>query len=120
MWAILGALLMPQATDFFQEVVTHPAYRRQGICRSLTYYAAQYALKSLGAAKRIYGQLGFAETERQVGMLVKRLACQQAQSGLAPEVSELGISGKVVQVNLSPPELVGEVGCQYCGVAVHA
>jgi GNAT superfamily N-acetyltransferase len=65
-----GGFVDVAGNGFFQEVVIHPAYRRQGICRSLTYYAAQYALESLGAAKWIYGQLGFAETERQVGMLV--------------------------------------------------
>jgi ribosomal protein S18 acetylase RimI-like enzyme len=64
----------------FQEVGTHPDFRRQGICRSLVYQAARYAFERMGAetlvmvadedyvAARIYEQVGFKPVERQVGI----------------------------------------------------
>jgi len=64
----------------FQNVETHPDYRRQGVCGTLVHYAAQYGLTIMDAqvlvmvadvnyhAARIYETVGFAPTERQVGL----------------------------------------------------
>lgn len=60
----------------FQEVETHPDYRRRGICGTLVYQASGYAFEHLGAktlvmvadehyhAARIYESVGFKPTER--------------------------------------------------------
>ena len=67
-------------TGVIDEVVTHPDFRRQGVCRSLVYQASLHAFDHLGvrklllaadngsAAKRIYEQLGFRTVEQQVGI----------------------------------------------------
>jgi GNAT superfamily N-acetyltransferase len=64
----------------FQEVVTHPDFRRQGICGTLVYRASQFALVHMGVqtlvmaadehyhAARIYESVGFVPTERQAGI----------------------------------------------------
>lgn len=64
----------------FQSVETHPEFRRQGICGTLVYYAAQYGLEQMGArtlvmladehyhAARIYESVGFRPVERQRGL----------------------------------------------------
>lgn len=64
----------------FQSVGTHPDFRRRGVCGTLVYEAAQYALAHLGAktlvmvadedyhAAGIYESVGFRPTERQVGV----------------------------------------------------
>lgn len=64
----------------FQSVGTHPDYRRRGICGTLVYEAAQYAVQNLGAktlvmvadedyhAAKIYESVGFVPTEHQIGM----------------------------------------------------
>jgi RimJ/RimL family protein N-acetyltransferase len=63
----------------FQEVVTNPAYRRQGICGTLVAHASQYAFAQLGAqtlvivtdsadAGRIYESVGYRVVEQQVGV----------------------------------------------------
>lgn len=63
----------------FQEVVPHPAYRRQGICGTLVAHASQYACKHLDAqllvivtdsaeAARIYESVGYRVMEQQVGV----------------------------------------------------
>lgn len=64
----------------FQSVVTHPDYRRRGICGTLVYEVAQYAFEHLGAqtlvmvadedyhAAKIYESVGFRPTEHQVGI----------------------------------------------------
>ncbi|MBV9023245.1 MAG: GNAT family N-acetyltransferase [Streptomycetaceae bacterium] len=63
----------------FQNVETHPAYRRRGLASTLVHHVGQWGLHELGArtlvivadpdyhAIRIYRALGFADTERQVG-----------------------------------------------------
>jgi ribosomal protein S18 acetylase RimI-like enzyme len=62
----------------FQDVETHPAYRRRGLASALVHHAGHWGLHELGAhtlvivadpdyhAIRIYRALGFADTERQV------------------------------------------------------
>ena len=64
----------------FQSVGTHPDFRRRGVCGALVYQAALYALGNMGAgilvmvadahyhAARIYESVGFAPSERQVGV----------------------------------------------------
>jgi GNAT superfamily N-acetyltransferase len=64
----------------FQAVVTHPEFRRRGICATLLYETGRYALQNLGAktlvisadehyfAKNIYASVGFEARERQVGL----------------------------------------------------
>lgn len=64
----------------FQQVGTHPDFRRRGICGTLVYESARYASSTLGAerlvmladehyhAGRIYEALGFRRAERQLGL----------------------------------------------------
>ena len=64
----------------YQAVVTHPEYRRRGICGTLLYEVGRYALGQRGAqtlvivadnayfAKNIYASVGFAPRERQLGL----------------------------------------------------
>ena len=64
----------------FQAVGTKPEFQRRGVCSTLVYEAAQYALKSLGAnvlvmvadanyhAAQIYESVGFHPAERQTGL----------------------------------------------------
>ncbi|MCG3208814.1 MAG: hypothetical protein FOGNACKC_02426 [Anaerolineae bacterium] len=64
----------------FQQVGTHPDYRRRGICGTLVYQASRYALEYLAIntlvmvadenyhAAKIYESLGFKPTERQVSL----------------------------------------------------
>lgn len=61
----------------FQSVGTHPDYRRQGLCGTLTHFAGTHAQQALGAgelvivaddhyfAKDIYASVGFRPRERQ-------------------------------------------------------
>lgn len=64
----------------YQAVVTHPAFRRRGVCRTLLFEVGRYGLENLGAktlvivadeayfAKDIYASVGFKARERQVGL----------------------------------------------------
>jgi ribosomal protein S18 acetylase RimI-like enzyme len=64
----------------FQQVETHPDFRRRGICGALVHQAALYGFEQMGArtlvivadenyhAARIYETVGFRPTERSVGM----------------------------------------------------
>lgn len=64
----------------FQQVGTHPAYRRQGICGALVYQASRYALEQMKLetlvmvadenyhAAKIYESIGFEPKEHQVGL----------------------------------------------------
>lgn len=64
----------------FQQVETHPDYRRRGMCGALVYQASRYALEQLKVetlvmvadenyhAARIYESVGFQPQERQVGL----------------------------------------------------
>lgn len=64
----------------FQQVGTHPDYRRQGICGALVYQASCYALNQMQLetlvmvadehyhAARIYQSIGFSPQEREVGI----------------------------------------------------
>lgn len=61
----------------YQSVATHPAYRRRGLCGSLTFFAGEHARAHFQAqelvivaddyaeAKRVYASVGFQEAERQ-------------------------------------------------------
>ena len=61
----------------YQSVVTHPAFRRRGVCSTLLYEVGRFALGTLGAktlvivaddhyfAKGIYAEIGFRVRERQ-------------------------------------------------------
>ena len=61
----------------YQSVVTHPDFRRRGICSTLLYEVGRFALSSLDAktlvivaddhyfAKNIYGAVGFSAREKQ-------------------------------------------------------
>ena len=61
----------------YQSVVTHPAFRRRGVCRTLLYETGRFALEALGAttlvivaddhyfAKHIYESVGFTAREKQ-------------------------------------------------------
>ncbi len=61
----------------YQSVVTHPDFRRRGICSTLLYETGRFAFSNLGAktlvivaddhyfAKNIYGSVGFTMRERQ-------------------------------------------------------
>jgi len=85
--AFLGARLVTELGIFtsgrlgrFQQVGTHPEYRRQGLCGALVYQASRYALEKMGVetlvmvaeehyhAAKIYESLGFRPRERQVGL----------------------------------------------------
>lgn len=64
----------------FQQVGTHPDYRRRGICGALVYQASRYAFDQMGLetlvmaadehyhAAKIYESIGFALQERQAGL----------------------------------------------------
>lgn len=64
----------------FQEVSTHPGYRRQGICGTLVHYASHFGFEQLGAKKlvivteegvdaaRVYQSVGFRPQEWQSGL----------------------------------------------------
>lgn len=77
--ASLG-LFVDDGIGRFQAVSTHPDYRRRGICGRLVHDAALLGLTQMGAqqlvmaadpayhAARIYESIGFAPTERQVGL----------------------------------------------------
>jgi GNAT superfamily N-acetyltransferase len=64
----------------YQDVVTHPGARRQGLAGTLVYQAGRYALDHLGAktlvivadphgaAIRVYHSVGFADHQTQVSM----------------------------------------------------
>ena len=64
----------------FQNVETHPRYRRRGLCGTLVHYAARVGLDDWGLdtlvmvadpeyhAARIYESLGFEVVERQMGL----------------------------------------------------
>jgi RimJ/RimL family protein N-acetyltransferase len=64
----------------FQEVETHPDYRRRGIGGTMVYAAARYALAHFdiqtlvivadrdSAPARLYASIGFETTEQQVGL----------------------------------------------------
>jgi GNAT superfamily N-acetyltransferase len=61
----------------YQSVVTHPDFRRRGICSTLLYHVGRFALEALGAktlvivadahyfAKEVYAAVGFKMRERQ-------------------------------------------------------
>lgn len=63
-----------------QEVSTHPAFRRQGICGTLLHYASQHGFQELGAqqlvivpvaeynAAQIYASIGYRQVEWQSGL----------------------------------------------------
>lgn len=67
-------------TARFQNVGTHPEFRRQGICGTLVYLSAQFALKDFGVgtlvmeadadyhAARIYESVGFRSTEENFSL----------------------------------------------------
>ncbi|MEW5958971.1 MAG: GNAT family N-acetyltransferase [Chloroflexota bacterium] len=69
-----------QGLGRFQEVETHPDYRRRGIGACMVFEASRYALKHFAvetlvivadhdsAAARLYTSLGFEPTEQQVGL----------------------------------------------------
>ncbi len=82
--AFMGGRLVADLGVFFgdgllryQSVGTHPEYRRQGLCGSLTYFAGKHAQEHFGAgglvivaddhdvAKRVYAAVGFQDAERQ-------------------------------------------------------
>lgn len=64
----------------FQQVGTHPEYRRLGLCGALVYQASRYALEQMQLetlvmvadenyhAAKIYESIGFQPQERQVGL----------------------------------------------------
>ncbi len=64
----------------FQNVGTHPDWRKQGVCATLVYLASQYAFEAMGVdelvmmteednpARRVYEAVGFLEREKQVGI----------------------------------------------------
>lgn len=85
--AFLGKQLVAELGIFsdgkvgrFQQVGTHPDYRRQGICGALVHQASCYALEQMQLetlvmvadenyhAAKIYESIGFKPTERQVGI----------------------------------------------------
>jgi GNAT superfamily N-acetyltransferase len=77
--ASLG-LFVEDGVGRFQAVVTHPNFRRRGICGRLVYETARLGLETMGArvlvmaadpeyhAARIYEAVGFVPTEWQVGL----------------------------------------------------
>jgi len=85
--AFAGAQLVAQLGVFsdgsgvarYQNVETHPAWRRKGLAGTLVWHAGRWALDQLAArtlvivadpgagAIRVYRSVGFAETETQVG-----------------------------------------------------
>jgi ribosomal protein S18 acetylase RimI-like enzyme len=85
--AFLGSRLVAELGVFtsgklgrFQQVGTHPNYRRQGICGALVYQASRYAFEKMEVetlvmvadenyhAAKIYESLGFQPREHQVGI----------------------------------------------------
>jgi ribosomal protein S18 acetylase RimI-like enzyme len=85
--AFLGSQLVAELGVFtsgklgrFQQVGTHPDYRRQGICGVLVYQASRYTFEKMGVetlvmvadenyhAAKIYESIGFEPKEHQVGI----------------------------------------------------
>ena len=64
----------------FQQVETHPDFRRRGICGTLVYHSSRFGFEKMEArtlvmvadehyhAARIYESVGFRPKERQVGL----------------------------------------------------
>lgn len=64
----------------FQIVSTHPDFQRRGVCSTLVYEAAKYALNNMGVtelvmvadeeyhAAKIYESVGFVPTQKQIGL----------------------------------------------------
>jgi ribosomal protein S18 acetylase RimI-like enzyme len=64
----------------FQIVSTHPSFQRSGVCSTLVYESAQYAINEMGIkmlvmvadenyhAAKIYESVGFIPTQKQTGM----------------------------------------------------
>ena len=77
--AQLGLVPAGRGLARYQDVETHPAYRRQGLAGTLVWQAGRYGLAELGAARlvivadpgyhavRLYESLGFRPAEDQVG-----------------------------------------------------
>ncbi len=79
---VVGALGLFVEGDMgrFQEVSTHPAFRRQGICATLVHYASRYEFEQLGArylviaveegdpAARVYKSVDYRRQEWQAGL----------------------------------------------------
>ncbi|QKW39493.1 GNAT family N-acetyltransferase [Actinomadura sp. NAK00032] len=89
MRASLGVVLDGEGPARYQNVETHPAFRRRGLASSLVHFAGVEAMSRgartlvivadpAGEAIRIYRSLGFAETERQVRL--ERAADDTARS----------------------------------------
>ncbi len=76
-------LFLDQGLARFQNVSTHPDFRRRGICGRLVYEAATLGMQVMGAktlvmvadasyhAARIYESVGFTPTERQAGVSLR-------------------------------------------------
>lgn len=77
--AQLGLVPLPGRLARFQDVETHPSFRRQGLAGTLVWQAARHGLDELrattlvivadhgSAAMRIYASVGFAPTEDTIG-----------------------------------------------------
>ncbi len=77
--ADMGIFTDAQVGDLarYQSVVTHPDFRRRGVCSTLLYEVGRFAFSALGAktlvivadehyfAKNIYGAVGFKVREKQ-------------------------------------------------------
>ena len=74
----LGVFVASTGLARYQDVQTHPAYRRRGLCSALLHAAGRHALAELGArrlvivadpddeAVRIYRRAGFRDGETQL------------------------------------------------------
>lgn len=77
--AQLGLVPLPGGLARFQDVETHPSFRRQGLAGTLVWHAARFGLDQLGAARlvivaeqgspatRVYTSVGFAPIEDTIG-----------------------------------------------------
>jgi len=79
--AQLGLVPLPGSLARFQDVETHPAFRRQGLAGTLVWRAARYGLDELRAttlvivadqgsqASRVYASVGFEPAEDTIGFV---------------------------------------------------
>jgi GNAT superfamily N-acetyltransferase len=77
--AQLGLVPLPGSLARFQDVETHPAFRRQGLAGTMVWHAARYGLDELRAttlvivadhgspASRVYASVGFEPAEDTIG-----------------------------------------------------
>ncbi len=118
--AHLGLVRLPGGLARFQDVETHPSFRRQGLAGTLVWHAATFGLGQLGAARlvivaeqgspavRVYASVGFIPAEDTIGFTRPPGTAATSASVLSTEqaVRALRAAGKLADA----AELAGQLG----------